>query len=78
MSTIERVTPILARTVMAVAIISVFAAGFAAYTFDEPRLIGFIAFAGIAGMYGWNVTRQNERLRALPEIERPEIRPMAA
>ena len=78
MSTIARITPILARTVMAVAIISVFAAGFAAYTFDEPRLIGFIAFAGIAGMYAWQVTRNTERIHALPEIDQPDIRPMAA
>lgn len=76
MSTIERVTPVLARTVMAVATISVFAAGFAAYTFGEPRLIGYAAFALLAGIYARRVTKQDPA-SALPETEQ-HIRPMAA
>ena len=77
MSTIDRVTPVLARTVMAVAIISVFAAGFAAYTFGEPRLIGYAVFSILAGTYARKVTRQGDSIATATESE-SNIRPMAA
>lgn len=77
MSTIDRVTPILARTVTAVAIISVFAAGFAAATFREPRLVAYAAFAAIAGIYSWRVTKEHSpSSTSAPETD--DIRPMAA
>lgn len=77
MSIIDRVTPVLARIVMGVAIISVFAAGFAAYTFSEPRLIAYALFAIIAGAYASRVTRQEAATGTVTESEN-NIRPMAA
>ena len=77
MSTIDRIVPVLARTVMAIAIISTFAAGFAAYAFAAPRLLAFAGFAMLSGIYAWRVTKQPPRIIALPEAGN-SIRPMAA
>jgi hypothetical protein len=77
MNTIDRVVPVLARTVVAVAIICMFGAGFAAYTFGEPRLLGFLAFAFISGAYARKVTKQQPSVARIPE-SRNDVRPMAA
>jgi len=77
MRTIERITPVLARTVLAFAIITCIAGGVAAYIFSEPRLVSFAAFAFIAGAYARKVIWDSSPVTAPTEINQT-IHPLAA
>lgn len=78
MSTIDRIVPVLARTVMAVAIITSIGAGSAAYLFSEVRLVAFAAFAVLAGAYAWKVVHSAPRPVADGLDLEQNIHPLAA
>ncbi len=77
MSTIDRITPVLARVVLAVAIVSFVGSVAAAYMFSEPRLVSFAGFAFISAAYAHKVTRDTDTVTEPTEIS-TNVRPLAA
>lgn len=78
MSTIDRITPVLARIVVAVAIITLIGSVTAAYLFSEPRLVSFAGFAFISAAYARKVARGTDSVTAPAAIEASKVHPLAA
>ena len=76
MNAIERITPLLARTVRVVAAITFLGAIAVAMLVSEARLVGFAGFAYLAGAYAHKVLRESRE--QAPIKEHVDIKALAA
>jgi hypothetical protein len=78
MSTIERITPIIARMVMVVGILTGLGSVVVAGMVGEPKLLLFTGIAVLSSVYGRQVARSDQGAPASSPTAATDIHPMAA
>ena len=78
MAIIERITPILARTVMVVGIVTALGSALVAGLVGEPRLLLMTGFAVVASAYGRQVAGRDHEAATAPSTGKAGVHPMAA
>jgi hypothetical protein len=77
MSTVERITPILARTVMVMGILTALGSALVAGLVGEPKLLLMTGFAIVSSGYGRQVA-QRDQVAPVSSTESAGVHPVAA